>query len=95
VLEADTGATALRELQHSARPVDAVLLDDRLPDTHHFSLLAQIRQMAPKTPVILMTAFGSPEIVEGALELGACDVMDKPFDLGELETVLSRAVGPS
>jgi DNA-binding NtrC family response regulator len=41
--------------------------------------------------VILMTAFGTREVVEGALELGAYDVMDKPFDMNELEGVVARA----
>ena len=91
VLEAENGAAALRELQMSSPAVDAVVLDYRLPDTHHLSLLAQIRRMAPGTPVILMTAFSTPELVAGALELGACDVMDKPFDMNELEAAVARA----
>jgi two-component system, NtrC family, response regulator AtoC len=91
VLEAENGAEALRELQMASPPVDAVVLDYRLPDTNDFSLLAEIRRIAPRTPVILMTAFGSPEVVEGAYDLGAYDVMDKPFDLTALEAVVSRA----
>ena len=91
VVEAKNGAGALRELQMSSPPVDAVVLDYQLPDTDNFSLLAQIRRIAPRTPVILMTAFGTREVVEGALELGAYDVMDKPFDMNELEGVVARA----
>ena len=77
--------------QTSSPPIDAVVLDYRLPDTQNLSLLAQIRRMAPATPVILMTAFGTPELVKDALELGAYDVMDKPFDMNELEAVVARA----
>lgn len=91
VLEAETGAAALRELQTSSPDVDVVVLDYRLPDTHNLSLLAQIRRTVPGTPVILMTAFGTPELVAGALELGAYDVMAKPFDMNELEAVVVRA----
>jgi two-component system response regulator AtoC len=91
VLEAENGAAALRELQRSSPPVDVVLLDYRLPDVQNLALLAQIRQIAPLTPVILMTAFGSPEVIEGARHLGACDVMHKPFDMSELEAVVARA----
>jgi two-component system response regulator AtoC len=91
VLEAENGAAALRELQRSFPPVDVVLLDYRLPDVQNLALLAQIRQIAPLTPVILMTAFGSPEVIEGARHLGACDVMHKPFDMSELEAVVARA----
>ena len=93
VLEAENGAAALRELQLSSPPVDVVLLDYRLPDVWNLSLLAQIRQIAPLTPVILMTAFGAPDVIEGARHLGACDVMHKPFDLNVLEAVVERAAG--
>lgn len=91
VLEAENGVTALRALQASSPPVDAVLLDYRLPDTNNLSLLTQIRRIAPRTPVILMTAFGTPEVVEGALRLGAYEVMDKPFDMSDLQAVVLRA----
>ena len=94
VLEAESGAGALRALQVSSRPVDAIVLDYRLPDTNNLSLLGRIRQIAPRIPVILMTAFGTPELVEDALRLGAYDVMDKPFEMNELEGVVSRACEP-
>jgi DNA-binding NtrC family response regulator len=91
VLEAENGAGALRLMKLSSPPVDVVVLDYRLPDTTSLSLLAEIRRIAPATPVIVMTAFGTPELTEGALRLGAYDVMDKPFDLTRLEAVVARA----
>lgn len=91
VLEADNGAAALRAMQTSSPAVDAVVLDYWLPDTTNLSLLSEIRRIAPTTPVILMTAFGTPEVTEGALRLGAYDVMDKPFELTHLEAMVSRA----
>ena len=94
VLEAESGAGALRALQVSPRTVDAVVLDYRLPDTNNLSLLARIRDLAPGIPVILMTAFSTPELVDDALGLGAYDVMDKPFGMDELEGVVSRACDP-
>ena len=94
VVEAESGAGALRALQESSRAVDAVVLDYRLPDTNNLWLLARIRRVAPWIPVILMTAFSTPELVEDALRLGAYDVMDKPFDMTDLEDVVSRACEP-
>jgi two-component system, NtrC family, response regulator AtoC len=91
VIEADSGVAALRALQISSPPVDAVVLDYCLPDANNFWLLAQIRRSAPRTPVILMTAFGTPEVIESALGLGAYDVIDKPFEMNELEAVVLRA----
>ena len=91
VLEADNGAAALRVLHTASPPVDVVLLDYCLPDTYNLSLLARIRRSAPRIPVILMTAFGTPEVAAGAVRLGAYDVMDKPFEMNEVEAVVSAA----
>src|SRR5689334_23552592 len=70
VSEAENAADALRALTNSPRP-DLVLLDFRLPDSNDLGLLTTIRRIAPETTVIMMTAFGRPEIISGALELGA------------------------
>ena len=61
VVEAENGAAAMRVLQDSTHPVDAVVLDYRLADTGDLSLLSWIRRIAPGTPVILMTVYGSTE----------------------------------
>jgi DNA-binding NarL/FixJ family response regulator len=43
----------------------------RLPDYDDLSLLASIRRATPEAQVIMMTAFGRPDMVRAALELGA------------------------
>jgi DNA-binding NarL/FixJ family response regulator len=48
------------------------------------SLLATIRQLHPRTAIVLMTAFGTDEVVERAIALGATTVLNKPFELGRL-----------
>jgi len=71
-----------------------VLLDLRLPDCSDLSLLETVRRLVPSTPVVLMTAFGTPEIRERARSLGAAGVLDKPFDVdglaGLVETLRTR-----
>jgi len=95
VLEAPDGATAVRTLTESAPPIDVILLDYRLPDSKELALLATIRRLAPTTPVILMTAFGTPEIIEGAVTLGVSRVLNKPFDLHELPAFIRDARVPT
>lgn len=94
VVQAETAADAVRVLRHAAEPLDAVLLAYHLPDSDDLSLLARVRGMAPDSAVLLMTAYGSAEIAERALRLGASGVMDKPFDMQDLEPAISHACQP-
>lgn len=72
-------------------PFDVVLLDYRLPDSNDLNLLAEIRRRMPTSAVVLMTAFGSSEVVHGALQLGAHRVVDKPFDMRDVESMVLNA----
>jgi DNA-binding NtrC family response regulator len=73
-------------------PADVVLLDYRLPDSNDLALLATIRRLAPSSAVVMMTAHGTPDVTRRALELGAYDVVDKPFDMSDIEPMLLSAV---
>jgi DNA-binding NtrC family response regulator len=87
VTEAEDAASALKVLADVREP-DLVLLDFRLPDSNDLGLLARIRQIAPAATVILMTAFGTSDITAGALELGASRVLNKPFNMHDLEDIV-------
>jgi DNA-binding NtrC family response regulator len=87
VTEAQDAASALRALA-DAPDTDLVLLDFRLPDSNDLGLLAEIRRMAPAVPVIMMTAFGTPDVTAGALKLGASKVLNKPFNMHDLEDLV-------
>lgn len=92
VIEAADALTAIQALTNSVVPVDVVVLDYRLPDSRDLALLAAIRRLSPRSVVMLMTAYGSPELTRDALDLGASQVMYKPFDLHDLESRLIDAV---
>jgi two-component system response regulator (stage 0 sporulation protein F) len=92
VFEAGNGAGALHALIEPRHRVDVVLLDYRLPDSKDLTLLSTIRRIAPQTKVILMTAFGTPELVKGALDLGACRVVNKPIEMSDLVTLVQQAL---
>jgi DNA-binding NtrC family response regulator len=91
VSEACDGKAALTALEGDPGQPDVVLLDYRLPDSNDLTLLAEIRRRAPDAAVILMTAFGTPEIVRGALDLGAFSVVSKPFEVRELAALVEQA----
>jgi DNA-binding NtrC family response regulator len=92
ILEAADADSALRVLVEDGPRPDAVLLDLRLPDCSDLHLLETLRLILPDTPIVLMTAFGTPEIADDARRLGAYAVLEKPFDLGDLEPLLETAL---
>ena len=91
VVEADDAESAIRMMGKMPGPPDVVLLDYRLPDSNGLELLATIRRLAPEAAVVMMTAQGTPDMIRGALELGAYGVVDKPFDMHALEPMLLDA----
>jgi DNA-binding NtrC family response regulator len=72
-------------------PFDVVLLDYRLPDSQELQLLEAIRRLAPRSAVVMMTAYGSPDIVRRATELGAFRVLNKPVELRDLAALVEAA----
>ena len=91
VLEASDCASALQAISSANGTLDAVLLDLRLPDCSDLSLLTAVRQRAPATAVVMMTAHGTREDAAHAKALGAFDMLEKPFDLQQIEPIVAAA----
>jgi DNA-binding NtrC family response regulator len=90
VSEAGDAKETLEQIS-SGRTPDVVLLDYRLPDSDDLNLLQTIRQRIPKSPVIMMTAFGTAAVLDGALKLGAFCVLNKPVEMRDLAELVERA----
>ena len=67
------------------------MLDYRLPDSNDLHLLEAIRGLQPQAAVVMMTAFGTPEVTTGALKLGAYRVVPKPFDVHAMVDLVAQA----
>jgi two-component system, NtrC family, response regulator AtoC len=91
VVESGDARSARSAVRDASRGFDVVLLDFRLPDSEDLSLLASLRQSSPASQIILMTAFGTPEVVRGALDLGAYKVVNKPFEMHDLANLVAEA----
>jgi DNA-binding NtrC family response regulator len=76
-------------------PPDVIVLDFRLPDSSDLGLLGALRRLVPAASIIMMTAYGSPEMVQGALELGAYRVVNKPFEVNQLADLVLEAASSS
>ena len=90
-LQATDAATALEAVGQASEPFDVVLLDFRLPGSDDLSLLKQIRQRSPLSAVVMMTAFGTPQMTDQAKSLGVYEVIAKPFDVAAVPELLARA----
>lgn len=69
------------------RPFDLVISDIRMPEMDGAELLRKAGRVAPQTPVIIVTAFGTVESAVGAMREGAADYLLKPV---QFEDVLIR-----
>jgi DNA-binding response OmpR family regulator len=79
--------------------VSLVVLDWKMPDLDGFVLLDTLRRIAPRVPVIFVTAYDQPEVCRRALEAGARGFLAKPFPVSrllvEIEKALVNPPGPS
>jgi len=88
VLTTTSGVAGL-ELIQQARP-SLVILDLILHDADGFEMLQQIREIAPHTPVVIFTAWGSELIERKASNLGASAFIEKGRVPGLLRSTVSK-----
>ena len=71
---------------------DLVMLDFNLPEMTGLDVLQQMAQESLKTPVVLMTGYGSELSAIEAFRLGAKDYLIKPFTVDEIVETIDRAL---
>lgn len=91
VAVARTGAEAMEAIDRTR--FDLALVDLKLPDTDGLQLLRRIKAVHPLCEVIIMTGYSTVKSAVEAIQLGAYDYIEKPFEvLEELEALISRAL---
>ena len=83
------GDSALDCLEGKA--FDLVISDIRMPGIGGLDLLHSIKGKYPTLPVILITAFVSPDDAVAAMKDGAFDYISKPFNVAEIKNVIRSA----
>jgi len=90
VSQAMDGSAALARI--SEETFDLLLLDYKMPGLNGLETLREIRRANHRTPVIIMTAYGTTDTAIAAMKLGAYDYLLKPFETEELKRIVADAL---
>jgi two-component system response regulator PilR (NtrC family) len=78
VVVAENGRAAIDLL--NKQPFDLVVSDARMPDLDGLEVLRHARSINPSVIAIMVTAYGSPDLLRGVAQLGVNDYVEKPFN---------------
>jgi two-component system, NtrC family, response regulator HydG len=84
------GKPALQLIQK--KKFDVILCDIRLPDIEGNELMLQIRQLAPDTAIIMMTAYAQIQTAVESIKAGAFDYVTKPIYPENISNVVRNAI---
>jgi DNA-binding response OmpR family regulator len=93
--EAANGDSALERLRETR--YDMVMLDVMMPGRSGIDVLREMRsdKALRDIPVVVMSAWQSPQDVDAVLAAGADGFLAKPFRLEELDSAVSEVIGRS
>lgn len=85
VFTANNGIEAIKIL--AANQIDLLITDLNMPKMDGFELLAQMKSDHPRIPIIVISAFSTPDIKTKVVDLGALRFIPKPFSFSDLEGI--------
>ena len=86
----DTAEAALRALDRETP--GAVLSDIRMPGMSGLEFMEHIKQLQPRLPIIIMTAYSDLDSAVSAFQGGAFEYLPKPFDVNHALELIHRAL---
>ena len=90
VVEAKDGSEAVLALR--SRGFDVIVMDKNMPGPSGLDLLPGFRRVAPRSQIIMMTAFGDVPSYMEAVEKGAVEFLFKPFRMEEMKAAIAKAL---
>ena len=87
---ANRGETAIELCRKE--PFDLLVVDYKMPGMNGFEVLGQARQIRPRMACMLMTAHGTPDIINEATRLGFDYILLKPFTPSELRGAVDKVL---
>lgn len=95
----DTDVTLVQSLQdakaalESDKTFDLIVLDLKLPDCRGFEGLLALRNLAPKMPVVVVSAFSNDTVKDKCLVLGAAAFVSKAAKRDAMKYAFDQAAG--
>src|SRR5277367_3182577 len=90
LLMANDGARAI-ELARQNK-IDVCITDIRMAGMSGVELLDHLKRVDPAMEVIMLTAYETVDTLRLALRLGACDYLNKPFDISTMRKAVASAM---
>ena len=90
VSTASDAAKALARCQRGK--YDLIITDLKMPKMDGIAFLRKVKDIAPETLVILITAYASGETAITAMHEGAYDYIEKDFEIDELKRIIRNAL---
>jgi two-component system response regulator AtoC len=88
---AENGRRALELLEGGAAP-DVVLLDVMMPGMDGLETLRRMRETHPQLPVVMLSVVARATTIVEAMQAGAADYLNKPFEEEELDLTLRKVL---
>lgn len=92
VLEASTGKEALDILAQQDGAPDVALLDINMPELSGIDILQKMQEQGIDVPVIMITGLAAGSLTIKAIQLGAADYIQKPFELDYVIAAIEKAL---
>jgi DNA-binding NtrC family response regulator len=71
---------------------DLILCDLFMPEVDGMDVLKKTNELAPYTPVVIFTAFGTVDRAVSAMRFGAFDFIEKPFEIEHLKVLIEKGL---
>lgn len=90
VFTALAAAEAIETMTRREKRMDLVITDLRMPYVNGMTLIYAVHEIFPLVPIIVMTAFGSPELRAECIRQGAVEFLEKPLSASRLLATIER-----
>lgn len=90
VTRANWAGDAVEMLTARERTFDLVITDLRMPFVTGLTVVFAVRKIYPNLPIIVLTAFGSPDVKEECFRQGAAAFLEKPLNTAELLAAVAK-----